>query len=40
MDNQRLQRVTAQMKAEGLAQILVTATTSLYYLTGYWVEPH
>ena len=40
MDNQRLRRVIAQMEAEGLEQILVTATTSLYYLTGYWVEPH
>ena len=40
MDNQRLQRVTAQMQEAGLEQILVTATTSLYYLTGYWVEPH
>lgn len=40
MDNQRLRRVTAQMKEQGLDQILVTATTSLYYLTGYWVAPH
>lgn len=40
MDNTRVQRVTARMKEAGLDQILVTATTSLYYLTGYWVEPH
>lgn len=40
MNHQRLQRVTAWMWEEGLEQILVTATTSLYYLTGYWVEPH
>lgn len=40
MNQQRVSRVIAQMKAEGLRQILVTATTSLYYLTGDWVEPH
>lgn len=40
MNQQRLRRVIAGMKAAGLEQILVTATTSLYYLTGYWVEPH
>ena len=40
MNYQRLQRVAAQMKRAGLEQILVTATTSVYYLTGYWVEPH
>lgn len=40
MNHQRIQRVTARMKEAGLEQILVTATTSLYYLTGYWVEPH
>jgi Xaa-Pro dipeptidase len=27
------------MKKEGLNQILVTATPSVYYLTGVWVEP-
>ncbi|MDD6160803.1 MAG: Xaa-Pro peptidase family protein [Oscillospiraceae bacterium] len=40
MNNQRIARVTAHMKKVGLEQILVTSTTSLYYLTGYWVEPH
>lgn len=40
MNPMRLRRVVAQMKANGLEQILVTSTTSLYYLTGYWVEPH
>ena len=40
MDNARLRRVTARMKEAGLDQILVTATTSLFYLTGHWVEPH
>lgn len=28
------------MKRQGLSQILVTATASVYYLTGFWVEPH
>ena len=40
MDTLRVRRVTAQMKALGLTQTLVTATTSLFYLTGHWVEPH
>ena len=40
MDKQRISRVTDWMKAEGLTQILVTATAPVYYLTGYWVEPH
>ena len=40
MDNQRILRVTARMREAGLEQILVTSTTSLYYLTGLWVEAH
>ena len=40
MNMERLKRVTGRMREAGLGQILVTATTSLYYLTGYWVEPH
>ena len=40
MDQTRLERVRALMKAQGLSQIVVTATASVYYLTGYWVEPH
>ncbi len=40
MDTARIQRVTARMREAGLDQILVTATTSLFYLTGHWVEPH
>lgn len=28
------------MKANGLSQILITATASIYYLTGLWVEAH
>ena len=40
MDQTRLERVRALMKAQGLSQIVVTATASVYYLTGCWVEPH
>lgn len=40
MDKTRISRVTEQMKAQKLPQILVTATASVYYLTGLWVEPH
>ncbi len=40
METSRISRVTAGMKAAGLSQVLVTATTSVYYLTGFWVEPH
>lgn len=40
MDQTRLERVRALMRAQGLSQIVVTATASVYYLTGYWVEPH
>ncbi len=36
----RIQRVADHMKAQGLPQIIVTATTSVYYLTGLWIEPH
>lgn len=34
----RIQRVIANMRQEGLEQILVSSTASLYYLTGLWVE--
>lgn len=40
MEQSRVSRVTAEMRAAGLSQILITATTSVYYLTGFWVEPH
>ena len=40
MEHARVQRVVERMKAQGLRQILVTATASVYYLTGFWVEPH
>jgi Xaa-Pro dipeptidase len=28
------------MEKEGLTQIIVTSTPSVYYLTGLWIEPH
>jgi len=34
-----LEKVIEQMRRENLQQILVTATPSVYYLTGIWVEP-
>ena len=40
MNSQRIQSVISRMREAGLSQILVTSTTSLFYLTGYWVEPH
>ena len=39
MNQSRLKRVCANMEAQGLSQILVTSTASVYYLTGVWVEP-
>ena len=39
MDQTRLARVAANMAAQGLEQIVVTATASVYYLTGIYVEP-
>ncbi len=36
---QRLQAVRQAMQAAGLNQLLVTATASVYYLTGLWIEP-
>ena len=40
MNQKRLARVIANMKQEGLSQIVVTSTASLYYLTGLWIDPH
>ncbi|MDQ7095116.1 Xaa-Pro peptidase family protein [Desulfosporosinus sp. PR] len=40
MNKQRIHRVTENMKKAGLTQIIVSSTASLYYLTGFWVEPH
>ncbi len=39
MNQERIRRVTAQMKREGLPQLIVSSTASVYYLTGLWVEP-
>ncbi len=35
----RIERVLANMERQGLHQILVTSTASVYYLTGVWVQP-
>lgn len=40
MDKNRIERVIQNMENQNLSQILVTATASVYYLTGFWVEPH
>ena len=40
MDQGKLQRVRSRMADQGIEQLLVTSTASVYYLTGYWVEPH
>ena len=39
MNQKRLARVLHNMEREGLDQIVITSTASVYYLTGYWVEP-
>ena len=39
MNTQRLSKVIQNMKVHGLAQILVTGTANVYYLTGVWCEP-
>ena len=39
MNQSRINRVIENMNACGLDQILVTATPSVYYLTGKWVNP-
>lgn len=39
MNQSRISRVIENMKQHGLDQILVTATPSVYYLTGRWVSP-
>lgn len=40
MNQERIDRVTSLMRTQGLPQILVTSTASVYYLTGLWIEPH
>ena len=39
MNEQRLSRVRRLMEEQGLEQIIVSATASVYYLTGLWVSP-
>ena len=39
MNTARLARVIERMKEEGLEQIVVSSTASVYYLTGLWIEP-
>lgn len=39
MNEHRISRVLENMREHSLEQILVTSTSSIYYLTGYWVEP-
>ena len=40
MNTERINRVIENMRACGLRQIIVSATASVYYLAGAWVEPH
>lgn len=35
----RAARVREEMRRQGLSQILVTYTSSVYYLTGVWITP-
>ena len=39
MNTARIEKVTQNMRAQGLSQILVTGTANVYYLTGVWCEP-
>ena len=39
MNRERISRVIENMKGCGLEQILVSATPSVYYLTGRWIAP-
>lgn len=36
---ERIGRVCGYMREAGLSQILVSSTSSVYYLTGLWIEP-
>lgn len=40
MGPERINRVVRNMRGQGLSQIIVTSTASVFYLTGFWVEPH
>ena len=39
INRERLRRVIENMEKENLSQILVSSGTSVFYLTGLWVEP-
>ena len=39
MNTQRILKVTRNMSARGLSQIIVTNPASVFYLTGVWCEP-
>jgi len=39
MNQSRIDRVVEKMKLEGLSQIIVSAPSSVFYLTGTWVSP-
>lgn len=40
MNKDRILRIAALMREQELPQIIVSSTASVFYLTGYWVEPH
>ena len=39
LNTSRLTRVIENMRAEGLDQILVSSTHSVYYMSGRWISP-
>jgi Xaa-Pro dipeptidase len=39
MKEQRIKRVVSNMEKHGLNQMLITAPSSIFYLTGKWIEP-
>ena len=39
MDNQRLQRVRANMEERGISQMLLVDPLSIWWLCGYYTEP-
>lgn len=39
MNKQRLERVLKKMEEKHLPQIIITSTSSMFYLTGHWIEP-
>ncbi|MCY6485788.1 Xaa-Pro peptidase family protein [Clostridium aestuarii] len=39
MKTQRIERIINNMKKHNLQQIIITSTSSIFYLTGEWIEP-